>query len=310
MQRLIALSLAAALTACVPGGRAAQDLIDVLPDERIQINMKTGTDLAKDADDGEWSEAYLFTAQVTDDVNAMIAFPLILVEVVTQTRPSEVSEDGSMAVWGPYGDALDPTETLLTVERDVELGSYVWSFQQKPKGAEDSEYLPIILGEVDAGATDEVHSGRFTIDFTTADVLDPNVAATGTFSSEYDVREDGVSATASYVDFLLDGAFEPIDAMYAYDQTLEGEGVMDLGWLDDVNGDGEDDTWVVRSRWTEDGQGRSDSVIAAGDKDLVYTHSECWDASFNAVFSENSWAGETGGDVADCAYEEASYPDE
>jgi hypothetical protein len=310
MQRLIALSfIATTLTACSLGGPGAE-LASVLPDERIQINMKVDSDLAKDAADGEWSEAYLFTAQVTDDVNAMIAFPLILVEVITQTRPSEVSEDGSMAIWGPYGDALDPTDTLLTVEHDLELDTYTWAFTQKPKGADDSEYVPIIVGEVDAGATDEVHSGRFTVDFTAADLLDPNVVATGTFSSDYDVREDGVTASATYQDFLMDGAFEPIDAMYIYDQTPEGAGVMDLGWLDDVNGDGEDDSWVVRSRWTEEGAGRSDSLIAAGGEALVYMASECWDGSFNAVYSENSWAGEVGGDAGACAFEEASYPEE
>ncbi|HJN77833.1 MAG TPA: hypothetical protein QGF58_28205 [Myxococcota bacterium] len=311
MNRLVAVAITSALlTACAPGNRVGADLAEVLPDDRIQVNLRTDSELAKDAEDGIWSNAYLFTARVTDDVNAMIAFPLILVDVITSTPPSEIAEDGNSATWGPYGDALDPVETILYVDHDVELDTYTWSFLQKPKGADDSEYVPIVLGEVDSGATREVHSGRFTVDFTTADNLDPNVRATGTFTSEYDVQEDTVSAQAIFIDFQGERGGDPVDAVYSYDQTPDGAGQMDLGWFDDVNEDGEDDIWVVRSRWTSEGAGRADSVIAAGGSEVSYAASECWDGSFDPVYQVNSWAGDLMGAEADCAFAETSYPEE
>ena len=306
MRNALVLALTAStLTACSVGGPGSE-LTEVLPDDRIYINMPVSAENAKDAEDGVWSDHYLFTAKVTRDVNTMIAMPLILVDHVTQHPPAEINEDHTVATWGPYSDALDPVETALVVEHPSQADDWTLTFIQKPKGASDEEYVPVIAGIVDAGSTRDIHSGTFAIDFDTLNTLNPNVGATGLFVSEYDVDEAGVTAAAIFQGFSDGG--EDIDAAYEYDQIHDGEGSMDLGWLNDLDGDGSDEIHVVRSRWTAEGAGRSDAVLTGGSLGEVAFHeSECWDTSFDPVYNTNNWTGEETGDEAACAFEEASF---
>jgi len=298
-------AVAALSTACTPGGAGAE-FTELLPDDRLYVNMPVDASNAKDAEDGVWSDYYLLTARVTDDVNAMIALPLILVDVITQYPPSEINDEQNHAVWGPYSDALDPVETVLHIERHDD-GAHEWYFVQKPKNADDAEYTDVIRGTVDAGSTRDVHSGTFAIAFDAMHELDPNVGLEGIFVSEYAVDEDGVSATALFSEFS-EGGSEAIDALYAYDQIHDGEGAMDLGWLADLDGNGDDETHIVRSRWTYVGAGRSDAYLTGGSLgDVVFTESECWDENFDPVYNENNWGGEGSGDVANCAYADAEY---
>lgn len=300
-------AIAALSAACTPQG-PGDAFTEVLPDDRLYVNMPVDASGAKDAEDGVWSDYYLLTARVTDDVNAMIALPLVLVDVITDTPPNEISEEGDHAVWGPYGDALDPVETVLHIEH-AEGDSWEWYFVQKPKNADDSEYTDVIRGTVDAGSTREAHSGTFAIAFDVMQELDPNVGLGGIFVSEYAVDETGVAATALFSEFSEDGS-EAIDALYSYDQIHDGEGAMDLGWLGDIDGNGDDEQHIVRSRWTDLGAGRSDAYLTGGSLgDILFTESECWDESFDPVYNANNWGGEETGDVANCAYAEAEWND-
>ncbi|MCP4919621.1 MAG: hypothetical protein GY913_22185 [Proteobacteria bacterium] len=300
--------VASTLTACTAGGPGSE-LTEVLPDERIYVNMPVSAENAKDAEDGVWSDYYLFTAKVTRDVNVMIALPLVLVDHVTQYPPAEINEDETVATWGPYSDALDPVETALVVEHPSADADWTWTFIQKPKGADDAEYVPVIAGIVDAGSTRDIHSGTFAIDFDMLNTLNPNVGTTGVFVSEYDLDEAGVTAAAIFQGFS-DGGQE-IDAAYEYDQIHDGEGSMDLGWLADLDANGDDEIHVVRSRWTAEGAGRADAVLTGGSLgEVAFFESECWDGSFDPVYNTNSWTGEETGDAGLCAFSEASFDEE
>ncbi len=299
-----------ALSACTVSGPGDR-FREVLPDDRVLINLPT-QDAAKDAADGEWSEYYLFTAKVTDDVNGLIGFTLVLVDTITKLEPAQVDEEEQSAVWGPYSDALDPVETLLWVDYDAEADTYAWAFQQKPKGSEDDAYVTVVAGVVDEGATHEVHSGRFAIDFTTMQELDPNVGLSGVFYSDYDVQEAGVVATAAF-EAVDDRDEETVDALYAYDQTFSGEGAMDLAWLADATGNGQEETHIVRSRWTNRGEGRSDAYLTGGQLgEIAGTVSECWDGRFNAVYRIEQFLGQTDeeGDLGACAWDQAEWSED
>ncbi len=299
------------LTAC-SGPGFGDDFRAVLPDERVLINMPTADDRAKDAADGEWSEFYLFTAQVTEDVNSVIGFTLYMVDAITQTPPTFVDEDRNHAVWGPYADPLDPVETVLHVQYHVETDAWTWGFEQKPKGADDSEYLTVIAGELDPGATREVHKGRFAIDFTSMQRLDPNVELTGVFYSDYSVEEAGVQALAA-LEVIDDGDDSTWDGAYAYEQTHGGDGAMDLIWLGDATGNGQDETHVVRSRWNQSGAGRSDAYLGGGQLgELSGTVSECWDERFNAVYRIEEFLGlqNEEGDPSLCVWAQPEWSDE
>lgn len=301
-----ALSLAAllALTGClipVPG-----DYGDVLPDERIQINLPVA--FGDSQRDREWSQFYLLTARVTDDVNGLIGFVLHTVDVVTDLPPTWHDTEDNTAVWGPFADALDPVQTVLWVHYDEETDVYTWVIAQRPKTeTSDEAWVHIIGGQVDAGATTETSSGWFAIDFDAAHDLDPNQTATGSFGCEYDIAADGVKATAGFEDFS-DGD-ESVDAYYHYEQLFAGSGKMDLAIEDDINGNLTEEILVVRSRWEYTGAGRSDGYVTGGDLGaLVATVSECWDETFAPVFYEDNFSGnDPEGDEALCVYDEPEY---
>ena len=305
---LAPLMLIASLTACTAS--PADRLAGVLPDERVLINMPTQSASAKaeGEDEREWSEAYLFTAQITDDVNGLIGGVLGLASTIVEYPPTTVGEDGTEAVWGPWADALDPVETSLYVREEAD-GGYTWVFLQRPRGGgEDADQI-VIGGEVDAGSTDAAYSGRFAVNFTLIHELNPNEDAEGMFYSDYVVDEAGATATAAFEGFG-DAGGETVDALYAYDQEHSGPGQMDLAWLADIDGEGTDEAWIVRSRWTPEGEGRSDAVLTGGSLGgLTALASECWDTSFAEVWYQNNVGDPERGDAAACAYAEASYPE-
>ncbi len=281
-------------------------MTDVLPDERIQVNLPMDEGAAKDEVD--WSEWYLFTASTTENINTMIGVVLFWVDNITSSyRPSYVDRDTNQAEWGPWSTALDPVETLLWVTYDPESDSHTWGFDQWPRDAEQDAASTVVVGEVDPGATRDISSGRFEVDFTTINELDPTEQATGLFEVAYDIHETGVAATATYTDF----GPESIDAEYSYAQVFEGDGSMDLVVHADINpesGTATEETWLTRSRWTASGAGRADIMISGGDLgEQTATISECWDSSFEAVYTTESLGGTEEGDASLCVFDSAEY---
>ena len=294
------------LSACTPSTDA---LTEVLPDERIEVNLPVDSFAATARGDlGEWSEFYVQTAETTENVNGLIANVLHLVDTLVHLRPSEVDRRGHRAVWGPYSDTLDPVETTLTVEYDPATDTHTWWFTTWPKGDEAAAVV-VIAGEVDAGATRDTSTGRFVVDFTTLAELDPTTDVAGTFTSEYAIDFDAVTATAWFQDWVdLHAPQAPIDAGYAYSQTTGGSGTMDLAWQSDYGDDGTLDVYVLRSRWEADGQGRGDAVLVEEGEEVLAAASECWDDRFQLVWRADSWEGELG-DASACVYGEASWPE-
>lgn len=302
MTRLPALLALVGLSACLP----ASPLTEVLPDERIKVNLP----LATAAKDGtrDWATWYLATAEVTENVNGLIGYVLVLVDTITTWYPpSYVNEDRTSATWGPWADALDPVETVLHVTHDVETDMYTWGFDQWPKDLTDEDARTVVAGEVDPGATREASTGRFVVDFTTIHELDPTEEGTGTFTVEYDIRTDGASAWATFEDFGPEG----LQATYFYDQAEDGSGTMDLVLTVDLNpgtGTGTEETLYVRSRWTAEGAGRSDVIGTGGDLGTAdATLSECWSTSFERVYYTDDYSGAEEGDAAACVFPDASF---
>jgi hypothetical protein len=305
---LLAPLLASHLVACEPTP-PTDDFASVLPDERVLVNLPVDVDAA--ARTGEWSQYYLFTAQVTDDVNGIVGFVLYLVDTITEYPASSSSED--TAVWGPFADSLDPAETQLWVTHDVETDAWTWGFDQRAKNDEAAVWVTVVAGEVDPGATEEASRGRFAVDWTTMSTLDPNVGAVGMFYSEYDIATTGVTASAAF-DAVGFAGGEPVDALYLYEQVESGEGAMDLAYLADVNpgsGTGAEEVFVVRSRWQPTGAGRADATVSGGDLgSVVGTASECWDTSFQSAYYIDNYTPIEQGDASACVFAEAEYSDE
>lgn len=304
----LALTLSLALSAC---SASTDDLTEVLPDDRVLVNLDTsGADaFTARSDVGDWSEYYLQTAESTETVNGFIGAVLDLLDTLVHLEPSDIDRRHHTATWGPYSDTLDPVQTRLTVQYDPETDTHTWWFDQWPKGEDGSDPVVVVAGEVDPGATRTDSTGRFAVDFAALASLDPTTDVSGLFVSEYDLAPDGVAASAAFQDWVdLDHPEEPINAGYVYAQGDDGAGSMDLAWQDDYLDDGSLDVYVLRSRWDGSGAGRGDAVLAEGGEELLGAASECWDDAFKLVYRATSWEGELG-DAADCVYTDAAWPE-
>ncbi len=298
-----------ALSACLP--LADEDdvtyLTEVLPDDRVLINMVTSDGANARSELGDWSELYVHTAEATDNVNGLIGGVLGTLNTVVNTRPSSFDRDAHRAVWGPYGDRLDAVDTYVVVQHHPDTDTHTWAFAQRPSNGSEGDEVIVIAGEIDAGSTRLDHTGRFAIDFTTMAELDPTVDFAGVFYSDYDVSPDGVIAEASVEGWEdLKHGEGPLDAVYSYAQISDGEGEMDLAWTGDHRGDGVEDVYLLRSRWMPDGSGRGDAVLAEDGGELIGAASECWDDGFKLVYRVDTWSGAEG-DASACVYSEASY---
>lgn len=293
-------------TACIPEPQGSH--ADILPDDRVLINMPV--DLTSRRSEKQWSEAYLFTAEVTSDVNELISTVLENVEAVTE-YPASWTDDESTAIWGPFSEGpLDPNETALSVHYDGATDIYTWSVSQKPKDASDDEYKAIIAGQVEAGATEDASEGWFAIDFELMQELNPTEDFTGKFVCTYDVDGNNVEASAAFEDF--GDSDELINALYHYEQEIGGDGFMDLVLETDITGSGDDELGLMRSRWTNEGAGRADILAMGGDLDdlgFVAQWSECWDSGFEAVYYTDNWDNTDSGDVSECVFAEAEFND-
>lgn len=293
------------LAACQPVP-TADEYASILPDERVAVNLPAPEAGARAQ--GELSELYALTANTTDDVNGMIAGILVAVDTVTEFPATWSDTEENTAVWGPWMDALDPVATMLWVHHDVETDEYEWAIAQRPRAStSDEDWVAVIVGHVNAGATEAISSGSFAIDFSAASAVNPLETASGAFYTEYDIRADGVSAVAAFEGFSEGG--DALDAGYSYEQTFGGDGAMDLVAKGDIHESGSaEETIVVRSRWMSTGAGRSDAYITEGDLgDVVATASDCWDTSFLSTYWIDSWGGESYGDVATCAFAEPEF---
>ncbi len=315
MRTLLTIPCLLLLTAaCVGGpGEVPADYSAMLPDDRLLINLPADEAGRRNG----YSEAYLFTAQATRDVNGLIAVILGSVNLLVTTYPPTWHDtESNTAVWGPWADGLDPHETVLLVSED-DTGLHSWVIARRPRGEESWDaFTEIVVGQVEPGATQEASEGWFYMDFDAIAATDPLATAGGRFATLYEIRADGVAATAGFEQFT-DNDSEPIDAWYDYDQRHGGGGRMDLAWYGDVNpgqGAGLQEGHVVRSRWLATGAGRADMVVGGGDLEalgLVGTASECWGETFSRDFYENNWnTSETEGDAALCVFEAAEWPEE
>jgi hypothetical protein len=272
---------------------------------------------AKSLDEIDFAEAlgqtatfYMFTRGVSSDLNRGAAFILILVHTIVQFPPTSV--EGDTTIWGPWTEALNPSEYRLTVRPDDD-GSYLWSLEGRLK-AEGGEFRAVLAGDALPGDTKGQGSGDFMIDFDVAEELDPaGNDGVGQLAVTYDLSKDPAQVVMDYETLAPtpEGIDQPATFHYEYREArdMSGDFVFNINADLDDNGS----AWEyasVRSRWQADGAGRSDVEITGGDMgSLLVTASECWDRSFGRIYYNDSveWQ-PTEGDPAACAFSDVSLP--
>jgi hypothetical protein len=294
----------ALLSGCGPS--SPHDFSKVLPDARLKINLPVTDTSGLRTDVGDTSEYFLFTAQVTTEVNGLIGQVLDTVEAITDFEPTWADESENTAVWGPWEE--ENVETVLAVRQDALDGSYAWGLDLRNEGEGDGDWVTVFTGQIDPGATEIESAGRLAIDFDALSTFDSE-SITGVFAVEYDVTDETTSASAAFEGFSEDGGDET-DVAYVYDQEHGEGGMMDLAFLQDVTGNEIAEVHIVRSRWHKEGDGRADAYVTEGDFGaLVYRATECWKQDHAVTFYEDNADLISRGDEADCTFAESDWND-
>lgn len=314
MKKLLLGSMLAWVSACGGTDKAdsfrqgipqAGDVALKLPGRTGQPLTSTGT--RRDGLEGQTSDFYRLTRDVTVFVNTGTAAVLTLVEKITQYPATTVGTD--TAVWGPHTEALSPNTWKLTVNR-TSTDTYSYTLEGKGKSEADSAYRVVLSGtHTTMGAN--LGTGSFLVDWNQDHQLPENAGNVGTVAITY--SRTSLSATTQ-IDAQFTqarhGTVEPlIDAQYRYWSTPNQGGAFQFQIEKDLVTGAALETGKIKSRWLETGAGRADAQVSGGDLSAPVTVNECWDSGFLSRFLDASYAPSLNyGAVAACAFATPEYP--
>jgi len=267
---------------------------------------------------GQVADYYHMTRDISRSLNGGAAWVLIIVHAIVQYPPTTV--DGDTYTWGPWGNALDPADYRLVVTDKLD-GSYDWALEGDSRLDSEETFEVVISGNAVPGDTPHRGAGNFLIDFDAGKRVNPIDADDnnkGTVEITYDLENrDNTPATLgmNINSRQLDAAGNevPVAFNYNYAENLNGSGDLVFAIHGDLDDDGSAfEDAVIRSRWTNTGDGRADIRVQGGDlADLTVTASECWNSMFRRVYYSDSQEWQpTEGDQADCAFADQDLPAE
>lgn len=331
---VVALAMATSLGACDVERDLGdwQSLREGLPDkESLELRVPddseemTGGALASLeaalAAEGERSELYLGTYQMTASVNRGVMVVLTFLDAVLLYPPTRM--DGNTAEWGPVPleGGLSPFELLVSVTRHSS-SVHEFMFKVRDRGS-DGPWTPWYWGNNrPGGETARRGQGDFTIDFDAMSAHDPATSQRGRVEVTYDTRGPGRIISIDFLEFRDRPTDPPLTADYYFEEGGDLSGLFHFVTTGDVHAGqpgGEAypaaETWTIHSVWEGTGPGRSDVHVTGGDLPDAgmgaVVLSECWDASFDTTFGHDSFLapdgtevyGETVGEATSCAFE-------
>jgi hypothetical protein len=272
--------------------------------DAVQIKVPGGSGKPEARTLGELAKFYLITRSTSVDLNRGAAAVLALVHAIVEYPVTSV--DGDTYIWGPWTEALNPSEYRLTVVESAP-GEYTWSLEGRKKAdGQGAAYRAVVSGLAIPDAP--LHGqGSFMMDFDTAEELDPaGNDGQGRISIDYDLSSTPKSVVMDYERTETPPGGVAADVTFHYEYREQADGAGDFVYT--VHGDLDDngsawETLDIRSRWLPTGAGRSDVTVAGGDlHDAVLTGVECWDTSFGRVYWSDSLGWEPAeGSVDSCA---------
>lgn len=262
---------------------------------------------------GATAQFYGITRATTVELNTGAAFVLTLARTIVSFPVTSV--DGDTYIWGPWSEALSPSQYRMTV-RETDAGDFEWAIEGRLKAdGTDAVFSPVVTGVATPG---DPHrgSGSFHASFDEAERLDPaGNRAEGQLDVVYDLESTPITVVMDYEKSVVaaDGTSTPVTFHYAYAEAADGSGDFQFtlhGDLDDVGGALEDAE--VRSRWLATGAGRADLRVRNGDLgSAILTGTECWDTSFGRTYWTDSLGWQpVEGDAASCVFTDARLPGE
>jgi hypothetical protein len=252
----------------------------------------------------DYASFYEFTRTVSDGVDTGTL--LILAEVALVTSFPPTSSNGSQAVWGPGGDALDPVQWRLTVTKTADH-EFDYEVDGRPHGSTDnSAWQSILTGHGYGHAHALYRSGSFTLDGDTLKALDPTRSNGGKVAVKYDARAWPKTVTADVT--TSEGTGQWYDITVGHDQDSGGTVVVTA--MADISSppDGTNESVDENSRWNSTGAGRADVKMSGGDLSSTVLASQCWSSVFAQTYYTDSVNYQpTSGDPSTCAFSQAQF---
>ncbi len=291
------LALLVLLTSLVAGCKeentVSQKFLEAVPQEyMVRLDVPENDTTLKAL--GDVAESYRNTVQVTRDVNSAVLTWLVWVETIV--RYPATTWDDTSSTWGPW----EPDDGLSSVVYRFRMTlnadeSFDYAFEMRPKNDTSAAFVPVYTGHVNPGGNPTVNSGSMAFDFDAAAAMDYAVDSAGSIAVEYDYTSGQKDITVFFDQWQEHTASVALTANYHYFAAAQGDGFFDFEtWADIHAGTAEAaqypgiEHWQLRSRWTPEGDGRTD-VIVTGD-DLTtqgvedFRQSECWDTAFQSTF--------------------------
>lgn len=249
-----------------------------------------------------YASFYEFTRTVSDGVDTGTLLILAEVAVVTSFPPTSI--DGSHAVWGPGGDALDPVEWKLTVTKTADH-EFDYEVDGRPHGStDDSAWQSILTGHGYSHEHTLYRSGSFTLNGDTLESLDPTRSNGGKISVQYDARAWPKTVSADVA--TSDGSGQWFDVTVAHES--DGGGTLAVTALADIDSNGSNESVDENSRWNSTGAGRADVKMSGGDLSQTVLASQCWSSQFAQTYYTDSVNYQpTSGDPSTCAFAQAQF---
>lgn len=249
-----------------------------------------------------YASFYEFTRTVSDGVDTGTLLILAEVALVTSFPPTSI--DGSHAVWGPGGDALDPVEWKLTVTKTADH-EFDYEVDGRPHGSTDnSAWQSILTGHGYGHAHALYRSGSFKLDGDTLKALDPTRSNGGKIAVQYDARAWPKTVAADVT--TSDGTGQWYDVTVGH--AADGGGTVVVTALADVDSNGTNESVDENSRWNSTGAGRADVKMSGGNLSQTVLASQCWSSQFaQTYYTDNVNYQPTSGDASTCAFAQASF---
>ena len=305
MSATLSVVMGATLAGCKPQDSGVDAVRKALPQADAVAVKVPGASAKADARTlGALATFYQITRKTSVDLNLGAAAVLALVHTIVEYPVTSV--DGDTYIWGPWTEALNPSEYRLTVSESAP-GEFSWSLEgrRKADGA-GAAYRAVVAGL--AIPNQPLHGqGTFTMDFDVAEALDPaGNDGQGRISIDYDLESTPKSVTMDYErpETPPGGVATNVSFHYEYREAADGAGDFVYTLHGDLDDNGSAwETIDIRSRWLSSGAGRSDVTVQGGDlQSQVLVGVECWDTSFGRVYWTDSLGWEaTEGTVDSCA---------
>jgi hypothetical protein len=299
---ILAATCALSLGACIRQDEPPGEIAKAIPtSDQVKINLPDTATRAV-GDPATWYKA---TRDVTRTFNGSTAWVLILIHGIVETPATSVK--GNVYTWGPGSQPLDPADYKLDVTANAD-GTYDYVLSGHSKTVANAQFEAVITGHADPRPGELQGNGNFLLDFDAGRRVNPidSGDAKGQVDATYDLAQRHLGLHI----MTTDANNQPVEADYAYNETVDHAGDMVFNVQADAGGGPALEDVELRSRWLATGAGRADLKISGGDLGTASaTASECWDTMFDRVYYTDSVNySPTEGSVSACAFAMPDLP--